>query len=179
MTKKTRIGMAIVFALLVSAFVGSAAFAGGPWTGDPDPYACNVWGDCEDMVKVCIANKNHAVGIYYDPASQTNEFMVADAVNWSGIALKMGECTPGFSYTGRWAHVYQGTTWWCTLLSEPGVDKDTPRFSNPKYVDFACGVHDDYGDFVLVGEAEDYLLCREMKFSPGDFGCGNHYDTTP
>ncbi len=172
--KKTRIGIAIVFALLVSAFLFTAALAGGPWTGDPDPYDCNTFGDCEDMVKVCISNHTYAVGVYYDPATQTNEFMVADAYGWSGIELVMGQC--GTVYTGRWVHTYLGETWACNLVSEVGVDKNTPRFSNLKYVMDTCGDHYLFGPFLPYSEAE-YLLCRET-ISDGILSCGNHYDTS-
>lgn len=178
MSIKTREGiafMSVMIMLFVAAFASaSTAEANGssPWTGDPDPYACNIYDDCLWTVTVCIGEVTHEVGIYYDPATETEEFMVEDALDWSGIKLTIGKCRLG--YTGRWVHTYFGRTWACNLVSEAGVDKDAPRFSNIDYVKETCGVHYLFGPF--EGTAE-YKLCRE-KISNGKLFCGNHYDTS-
>ena len=99
MSKKTRIGIAFLSVLLIlfiAAFASaSTAEAGGspPWTGDPDPYDCNGFQDCYWTMIVCIDGVTHEVGIYYDPALKTNEFMEADALVWSAnTVLTVGIC---------------------------------------------------------------------------------------
>lgn len=178
MSRKTRIGivfMSIMIILFVAAFASaSTAEANGPspWTGDPDPYACNIYLDCWWTVTVCINEVTHKVGIYYDPATATDEQMEEDALYWSGTVLTIGKCA--FFYTGRWVHTYFGTTWTCNLISEAGEDKNAPRFSDINYVKETCSEHDLFGPF--DGTAE-YKLCRE-KNSNGTLFCGNRYDTS-
>jgi hypothetical protein len=167
--------ISVMIILFAAAFASaSTAEANGPipWTGKPDPYACNVYLDCWWTVTVCINGITYEVGIYYDPATSTKKDMEKDALGWSGIKLKIGKC--GFSYTGRWVHTYIGRTWTCNLISEASDDKNDPRFSNIDYVKAACGDHPLFGPF--EGTA-DYKLCRE-KHSKGRFYCGNHYDTS-
>jgi hypothetical protein len=182
MSKKTRIGITLLIVLFVSS-LASVAFAAPaengppPWTGDPDPYACNPNLDCWWTIDVCIDGKTYKVGIYYDPTLATEQELIDDALFWSGIELTIGKCVPAFNYTGRWVHTYLGSPWTCNLVSEAGVDKDTPRFSKIGYVMDTCGEHDIFGPFEPFSGAK-YLLCREIKFADGHLGCGNHYDTS-
>jgi hypothetical protein len=163
----------IMIMLFISAFSSiSSAAANGSWTGDPDPYDCNTFTDCYWTVIVCINGFTYEVGIYYDPSTETKEYMEEDALYWSGIKLTIGKCE--FSITGRWVHSYIGKTWTCNLVSEAGEDKHAPRFSNLEYVKSACGTHPLFGPF--EGTA-DYKLCRE-KYANGKYFCGNHYDTS-
>ncbi|MBU0572719.1 hypothetical protein KKH23_02745 [Patescibacteria group bacterium] len=87
------VSLLAVFALLITAVpVFAMAENGAPWTGDPDPYACNVYQDCFYTVTVCIDGTTYEVGIYYDPATQTAAYMEADALGWSDIVLTIGAC---------------------------------------------------------------------------------------
>lgn len=178
MSRKTRKGiafMSVMIMFVVAAFASAStaeAANGGPWYGDPDPYACNDYDDCYWMVTVCIGGVTHEVGYYLDPATRTDEEMEEDALFWSGTVLTIGKCE--FAYTGRWVHTYFGRTWACNLVSEAGEDKDAPRFSDINYVKETCGDHPLFGPF--EGTAE-YKLCRE-KYSNGTLFCGNRYDTS-
>ena len=177
MSRKTREGiafMSIMIMLFVAAYASAstAEANGGPWYGDPDPYDCNSFDDCDWKMTVCIAGRNHVVGFYQDPTGTTTEFMEEDALFYSGTKLTIGNC--GLGYTGRWVHTYFGRTWACNLVSEAGDDKHAPRFSDIGYVKQTCGDHSLFGPF--EGTAE-YKLCRE-KNSNGTLFCGNQYDTS-
>jgi len=177
MSIKTREGiafMSVMIMLFVAAFASASTVEanGGLWHGDPDPYDCDSFDDCDWKMTVCIAGRNHIVGYYLDPTVTTPGFMVEDAFFYSGTELTIGNC--GLGYTGRWIHTYLGRTWACNLVSEAGDDKDAPRFSNIDYVKETCGDHTLFGPF--DGTAE-YKLCRERRSGDKLF-CGNHYDTS-
>lgn len=63
-----------------------------PWTGEPDPYACNRFGDCRWTLPVCIDGTTYVVGIYYDPTGVNPEKIAADALYWTGTVLTAGAC---------------------------------------------------------------------------------------
>lgn len=172
-TRKTIIFLSAIILLCITALTSTTtASAIRAWTGEPDPYDCNIYGDCYYTMNVCINENTHEVGYYLDPATRTNEEMEDDSIAWSGTELTIGKCE--FNYTGRWIHTYVGQTWTCNLVSEAGEDKHDSRFSNKEYVKQTCGEHELFGPF--EGSAE-YKLCRE-KHSNGVYYCGNHYDTS-
>jgi len=85
--------LAVILIVLLAAFAfATVAFADNVWTGDPDPYACNIYMDCSWTIDVCIHGVTYEVGIYYDPATKTDEFMEKDALSWSGTELTIGVC---------------------------------------------------------------------------------------
>ena len=94
MNKRLALSFFLAAALI---FVTVPAYADGisedPWTGDPDPYACNAFDDCYWTVTVCIEGVTYEVGIYYNPAGATPEQIAADAIAWSGIELTYGGCS--------------------------------------------------------------------------------------
>ncbi len=138
-----------------------------PWTGDPDPYACNTFQDCYWTIPVCIEGVTYEVGIYYDPATQTAEFMEEDALNWSDIVLTFGACPVAKAspiFDGLWAYGNTAEDFAdeiCYIISargEPSVDSrirvcenggnwpddvDRPGWVETSYLKANGGVFDD------------------------------------
>ena len=173
-TARWTTALLVLLALFLITSFGSASSvkAVRSWTGSPDPYACNTFGDCYWTFNVCINQRTYLVGVHFDPDPATDAQLVNSALDWTNTALTVGKCP--FRFTGRWIHTYTGKTWTCNLVSEAGENKHAPRFSNPDYVKQACGEHELFGPF--EGTAE-YTLCRE-KYADGTYYCGNHYDTS-
>jgi len=129
MSKKTLLLLGIVILLAIPL---TTAFADEhePWTGDPDPYDCNVYEDCYWMVTVCIEGKTYNVGIYYDPAEATAEEMEEDALGY-GTELTIGACAPtkGLIFDGLYAYGNEAEEYadeTCYIIStrgEPSVDR--------------------------------------------------------
>ncbi len=126
--RKKVFGILVTVVLLAAVIVPAFASETEPWTGEPDPYACNSYQDCFWTVVVCIEGATYEVGIYYDPTTQTAEYMEEDALNWSDIVLTMGTCEPrgmNLIFDGLWA--YKNDTWEespndvCYVISSKGL----------------------------------------------------------
>lgn len=107
--KAKRIVPFLVIAALLLAAVSASADEGDdhPWTGEPDPYACNEFLDCFWIITVCIEGTTYEVGLYYDPAEVTPEEIEEDALFWSGTELTVGACPRprgNLIFDGLWAY---------------------------------------------------------------------------
>jgi len=101
----------MVFAIVPS--VGAATEVPPPpaaWHGTPDPYDCNKFGDCHFVIQVCIAGVTYTVGIYFDPALQTPEYIAHDALQWTDqTVLTYGSCPvaePSFIEDEEWGEFW-------------------------------------------------------------------------
>lgn len=89
---KKRFTLLLVSVLVLSFLIVSPAAARTSWTGDPDPMACNAFGDCFWVTPVCIEGNTYDIGIYYNPEGVSPETIAADALNWSETVLTSGAC---------------------------------------------------------------------------------------
>jgi len=92
----------VLLAVLSLALIAAAPMAAQnvvrePCTGEPDPFACNQYGDCYWILEVCIDGATYEVGIFYDPATKTPEEIAADALQY-GTVLTVGACEPYVPY---------------------------------------------------------------------------------
>ena len=99
-----RLAIAGTLALLATMLITASAFAfegddrEEPWTGEPDPFACNQFQDCWWTLEVCIDGVTYEVGIYYDPVGVDPEKIAEDALYWTETVLTAGACPPGEPY---------------------------------------------------------------------------------
>lgn len=140
MIKKTFWSLLIVAAV---AAMPLAAFASAPqsssqfalaWTGTPDPYDCNIYGDCYWTIDVCIGGTTYTVGFYEDPSGWTDKELEENALGWSDhTVLTVGACVVQSGmhliFNGLWAYdntdpQYAGEV--CYIIStegRPGVER--------------------------------------------------------
>lgn len=137
--KKWKItGLLVIIVLLITAV---PAFANGngngerePWTGDPDPYACNEFLDCFWLVTVCIDGTTHEVGIHFDPEEAAAEEIEEQALFWSDTVLTVGACSAQVVIPNMWLLTQEGWPYPCILISEthPSVDRQRDLCFQPQ-----------------------------------------------
>ncbi len=100
----------------------------GPWYGDPDPFACNVYDDCMWTTPVCINNGNYTVGIYADPAGMADNQIESLALFWTDTILTAGACpesTPLINMYVYYSEVpFFGETNTITIISAMGIPSE-------------------------------------------------------
>jgi hypothetical protein len=129
MKKRLVLVLSTVLVLSFMLVGPAAAVAPSYWTGTPDPMACNQWHDCHWVVPVCIAGVTYDIGLYFDPALNTDAYIESQALYWSGTVLTAGVC-PWVGYSVPHVILYKGPE----LVNTFGVIVSTKYYASVENV---------------------------------------------